>query len=876
MSRPRPSAVQATGGTVDLALPIVNGVAAHVPAAGVAALEANPTLLVVPDATVQPTGASFRPVSSRSGSSSAPSVDTQISAIDRPPGWSPDAGHGVAVALVDTGVTSTPDLHGDRLVRGPDFSGEGDGIDHYGHGTFMAGLIAGDGTASAERGAAPLRRRARRHDRLGQGRGRRRLDDRFARSSPASAGSSPTATAYDIDVLNLSFGVDAPMPYFFNPLSAAAEAAWASGITVVVSAGNDGDGHVTSPGSDPYVITVGAADTGGTAATDNDVVPSWSGRERFDGYSKPDVVAPGVSVVSLRAPGSTIDVTHPEGRVDDTYFRGTGTSMSTAMVSGAAAVLLASHPAATPDDVKGALVDGAARISAGAREVDLARADEADARADWWQHFPVAFHGLGRGFENGMPWTASRWTASRAGPRRAGRRPAGPARAGPTKSGRPSRWTGDPLDREPRGRQHAGRESDGRRRHGRRRAGGDPGPGPATAAPRAPRRRAHRRAARWSRRASASSPHSRGYAVRANRGSVATLALAFALTGFFAMSLEFHRHRFTFTLAEAVLAVGFFAVGPIGLAVAAALGECVNMVVQRHSPLKVAFNVSNRLAATTAAGIAFAALGNTNVHDATAWGAALGAALCFSILDVVSTAAVLSIVEETRFHNVFVRSAIAGLLATLTSAPIGLVALALAEHGPFVPLLLAPIAAAVALNAGYAVAQRDEHLRFERLYESSARTASLVAFDDALRSLAAETRSLGTGVAALCCATGADGEWRGAYADDDGERLADAGRGRRRGRAHGTGRRSRGRRDPRGRGRATGSRGAQCGRRCRRSTRTTAASCCSYSATGPRTPVPAPRAASRRSSRSRTTPRSSCRTRCCTRSARSPSPARST
>jgi len=265
--------------------------------------------------------------------------------------------------------------------------------------------------------------------------------------------------------------------------------------------------------------------------------------------------------------------------------------------------------------------------------------------------------------------------------------------------------------------------------------------------------------------------HSRGAPV-GRPWVVATLALSFALAGFFAMSLELHRHRFTFTLAEAVLAVGFFAAGPLGLAIAAALGEGVNMLVQRHSPLKVAFNVSNRLVATTAAGVAFAALGTTDIHDANAWGAALGAALCFSILDVVSTAAVLSIVEETRFHNVFVRSATTGLLATLTAAPIGLVALDLAERGPFVPLLLAPIAVAVALNARYAVAQRDEHLRFERLYESSARTASLVALDDALRSLAAETRSLGTGVAALCCAIGADGTWRGAYSDDRGERLA--------------------------------------------------------------------------------------------------------
>ncbi|MDQ1460710.1 MAG: hypothetical protein QOI08_2194, partial [Actinomycetota bacterium] len=256
---------------------------------------------------------------------------------------------------------------------------------------------------------------------------------------------------------------------------------------------------------------------------------------------------------------------------------------------------------------------------------------------------------------------------------------------------------------------------------------------------------------------------------------VTMVALTFALTGFFGMSLEFHRHRFTFTLAEAVLAVGFFFVGPIGLAVAAAVGEGVNMVAQRHAPMKVAFNISNRLAAATAAGVAFAALGHSDVHEAGAWGAALAAALCFSVLDVVSTAAVLSIVEEARFHDVFARSALTGLLATLTAAPVGLVALDLAERGPLVPLLLAPIAAAVALNARYAVSQRDEHLRFERLYESSARTASLVALDDALRSLAAETCSLGTGMAALCCATGADGEWRGGYSDDEGQRAASPG-----------------------------------------------------------------------------------------------------
>jgi len=399
------AAVTAVGGTVDRTLPVVDGVAAHVTADAFAALSANPMLLVVPDVTVRPTGASFQ-------AAAGSSLDTQISAVDPPAGWSPGAGRGVTVALVDTGVTPTPDLNGSRLVRGPDFSGEGDGIDHYGHGTFMAGLIAGDGTAGA---GAPTRH-------FGVAPAARVVSVKVAGTDGSTSVSQVIAgigwvvthrDAYDIDVLNLSFGVDAPMPYLFNPLSAAVEAAWASGITVVVSAGNNGAGQVTSPGSDPYVITVGAADTAGTAATANDFVPSWSGSESFRGYAKPDVVAPGVSVISLRAPGSTVDVTHPEGRVDSVYFRGTGTSMSTALTAGAAALLISDHPAATPDDVKGALVDGATRIAGDGREVDIAAADRADAQADWDQHFPVAFRGLGRGLDNGMPWTTSRWTASR-------------------------------------------------------------------------------------------------------------------------------------------------------------------------------------------------------------------------------------------------------------------------------------------------------------------------------------------------------------------------------------------------------------------------------------------------------------------------------
>jgi serine protease AprX len=87
--------------------------------------------------------------------------------------------------------------------------------------------------------------------------------------------------------------------------------------------------------------------------------------------------------------------------------------MSTALVSGAAAVVLADHPQATPDDVKGALVDGGISIKGStAPAVSVSGADQAKPRSDWWQRFPIAFGGLGRGFM-GMPWTASRWTASR-------------------------------------------------------------------------------------------------------------------------------------------------------------------------------------------------------------------------------------------------------------------------------------------------------------------------------------------------------------------------------------------------------------------------------------------------------------------------------
>jgi len=423
-------AVQRAGGDVGLTLALVNGVSAHVPQSAVAGLEAE-GFSVVPDAAAHVVADDFDPTA----------YDTSLGAIDPGAGWGSDAGKGIGVALVDTGVANTPDLAG-RLVRGPDFSGEGDGIDHYGHGTFMAGLIAGDGTSSRLAGG-PIH--------TGVAPAARVISVKVAGADGSTSLSKLIAgigwvvvhqDEVGASVLNLSFGVDAPMPYEANPLSAAVEAAWSSGLTVVVAAGNGGPGHVTSPGDDPYVLTVGASDPHGTVTVADDTVAPWSGSNSSPRYDKPDVLAPGVGIVSLRAPGSTLDTAFPAARIGTDYFRGSGTSMATALTSGAAAVLLQHHPFATPDDVKGAI--GGSAVSFGPKVVggalDLAAADAAPWRGDWEQHYPIVFGGLGLGLHQ-MPWVGTRWSGTTwSGTRWSGTTWSGTRWSGSTWSG--TTWSG--------------------------------------------------------------------------------------------------------------------------------------------------------------------------------------------------------------------------------------------------------------------------------------------------------------------------------------------------------------------------------------------------------------------------------------------------
>ena len=118
-----------------------------------------------------------------------------------------------------------------------------------------------------------------------------------------------------IRVVNLSLGIPPTSSTTLDPLDQAAEAAWNAGIVVVTSVGNDGpfNGTIMSPGDDPLVITVGALDDNGTGATADDTMTTFSsvGPTSPDGWFKPDLVASGRSVVSLRAPGSTIDTNYP-------------------------------------------------------------------------------------------------------------------------------------------------------------------------------------------------------------------------------------------------------------------------------------------------------------------------------------------------------------------------------------------------------------------------------------------------------------------------------------------------------------------------------------------------------------------------------------
>jgi serine protease AprX len=341
--------VNSVGAAIGTTLPIVNGVTSQLNSLEVTLLGAIPGIEVTPDLTVNVQG-TIGP--SGHAPSAAFAQQSGASAL-----WAQgDTGAGVNVAVLDTGIQALPDFAG-RMVDGVDLSGGNNPWqDDYGHGTFVAGLIAGNGASSngAYSGEAP-----------GAGLVSVKVAGASGQTDLATviAGVGWTVANQakdDISVLNLSLGYLPVESTVLDPLDQAAEVAWQSGITVVASAGNSGPGNgtVLSPGDDPLVITAGAVDDGAQADPAADTMTTFSsvGPTTPDGWFKPDLVTSGRSVVSLRDPGSTIDAQNPSARVGNANFVGSGTSFSSAITSGAAALLIAADPTYSPNTVKGTLL----------------------------------------------------------------------------------------------------------------------------------------------------------------------------------------------------------------------------------------------------------------------------------------------------------------------------------------------------------------------------------------------------------------------------------------------------------------------------------------------------------------------------------------
>jgi serine protease AprX len=192
--------------------------------------------------------------------------------------------------------------------------------------------------------------------------------------------------ALGIKVVNLSLSASVAESYRTDPLDAAAEAAWFSGVVVVAAAGNDGSSSTSvsfSPGNDPFVITTGALDDKGTSRLDDDGVASWSSRGvTQDGFAKPDVLAPGSKLVAPLAPNSNFAQLCRSCTVGRAYFRLSGTSMATAVASGTAALMLQNRPGLTPDQVKGTLVASARKLAGNAPVIDANAALDAQGTAN--------------------------------------------------------------------------------------------------------------------------------------------------------------------------------------------------------------------------------------------------------------------------------------------------------------------------------------------------------------------------------------------------------------------------------------------------------------------------------------------------------------
>ena len=280
-----------------------------------------------------------------------------------------------AIAIVDSGIEAGRSDFGGRVVAdvnmtslAPNSPGDG-----RGHGTFVAGIAAGQQSGYA--GAAPNANIVSIDV----------MDDSgMAMTSDVIAAADwilKNKDRYGIRVANFSLHSGAQASFMFDPLDKAVEKLWFNGVVVVAASGNYGvagsaSGIPFAPGNDPFIITVGANDTAGTMGLSDDKAAPWSAYGyTLDGFAKPELAAPGRYVVGPVPQTSTLVAERPLSVTGSGYMQLSGTSFSAPAVAGAAAYLLALNPTWTPDQVKGALmlsadyVPNAAPLSVGVGEV---------------------------------------------------------------------------------------------------------------------------------------------------------------------------------------------------------------------------------------------------------------------------------------------------------------------------------------------------------------------------------------------------------------------------------------------------------------------------------------------------------------------------
>jgi serine protease AprX len=351
--------IRQAGGILGRPLPLINGHAAYVPNGIVTAL-ANSAAVAEVSLDRPVLGAMER---------TGPTVGA--TSVRQDFGYD---GTGIGVAIIDSGLTSWhDDLAGPdgspRVDRFVDFVGNGQTpYDDYGHGTHVAGIVAGNGfdSGGARSGIAPGVRLTvlKVLDANGAG----RISDVIAALDYVVA----NRDALNIRVVNLSVASGVYESYTLDPLTLAAKNAVAAGIVVVAAAGNAGrdpSGHpmyggITAPGNAPWVLTVGASSHMGTVDRSDDTIAPFSSRgpTAVNYGAKPDIAAPGVGIESLSDPASTLYSAYSasllNGSVPTTYLPYlslSGTSMAAPVVSGTVALMLQANPKLTPNAVKAIL-----------------------------------------------------------------------------------------------------------------------------------------------------------------------------------------------------------------------------------------------------------------------------------------------------------------------------------------------------------------------------------------------------------------------------------------------------------------------------------------------------------------------------------------